>query len=221
MDPALVDPDLARRAVELLARNERGLRRAARRVSLCEADVDDAIQRSLEILLLKGGEVDPRRLGAWLVTVTRHEALAVRRARERLLGPPPAEHAELCVLDPLDRLHSDLPEPPERVLRNERVARGLAALAALKPAERTAIALHGQGYSYAEIGELCGWTYTKVNRSLAEGRARLRNLNRSRAAAPVPPDSARVGPVAAAGRRAAADPESPSHRVRTRPSADR
>jgi hypothetical protein len=32
------------------------------------------------------------------------------------------------------------------------------------------------GYSYAEICELCGWTYTKVNRSLAEGRARLRGL---------------------------------------------
>jgi DNA-directed RNA polymerase specialized sigma24 family protein len=30
------------------------------------------------------------------------------------------------------------------------------------------------GLSYAEIGELCGWTYTKVNRCLAEGRVALR-----------------------------------------------
>ena len=36
--------------------------------------------------------------------------------------------------------------------------------------------LQAQGYSYAEICELCGWTYTKVNRCLAEGRARLYRL---------------------------------------------
>ncbi len=35
--------------------------------------------------------------------------------------------------------------------------------------------LQAEGYSYAEIAETCGWTYTKVNRSLAEGRARLRS----------------------------------------------
>ena len=35
--------------------------------------------------------------------------------------------------------------------------------------------LQAQGYSYAEICERCGWTYTKVNRCLAEGRARLRS----------------------------------------------
>ena len=34
--------------------------------------------------------------------------------------------------------------------------------------------LQAQGYSYAEICVLCRWTYTKVNRCLAEGRARLR-----------------------------------------------
>ena len=39
-----------------------------------------------------------------------------------------------------------------------------------------ALILQAQGYSYAEIQQLCGWTYTKVNRCLAEGRARLRQL---------------------------------------------
>ena len=47
-------------------------------------------------------------------------------------------------------------------------------LTGLKPDERRALILKGEGYSYREICERTGWTYTKVNRCLAEGRARLR-----------------------------------------------
>ena len=61
-------------------------------------------------------------------------------------------------------------------MRSERVAEAARALAALKPQERRAIVLQAQGYSYAEICTLCGWTYTKVNRCLAEGRAQLRSI---------------------------------------------
>ena len=35
---------------------------------------------------------------------------------------------------------------------------------------RRALVLKAHGYSYAEIQQLCGWTYTKVNRCMAEGR---------------------------------------------------
>ncbi len=35
-------------------------------------------------------------------------------------------------------------------------------LAALKPAERRAIGLIAAGYSYLEVGEITGWTYTKA-----------------------------------------------------------
>jgi DNA-directed RNA polymerase specialized sigma24 family protein len=47
-------------------------------------------------------------------------------------------------------------------------------LAQLKPDERTALLLFGLGYSYHEIGERRGWSYTKVNRAITEGRAALR-----------------------------------------------
>ena len=66
--------------------------------------------------------------------------------------------------------------PDERAERRERVAAAARPSLELKPDERLAIVLQAQGYSYAEIGELCGWTYTKVNRCLAEGRARLREV---------------------------------------------
>ena len=44
---------------------------------------------------------------------------------------------------------------------------------ALKPQEVRALTLKAQGYSYAEIGEITGWSYTKINRCMAEGRKRF------------------------------------------------
>jgi len=96
----------------------------------------------------------------------------VRRSRERLVGCLPLEPAG----DPLDALPSESPGPAERAERVEDLAEARAALAELKANERLAIILQAQGFSYAEICDLCGWSYTKVNRCLAEGRARLRRL---------------------------------------------
>jgi hypothetical protein len=61
----------------------------------------------------------------------------------------------------------------ERIEREERNARSLEALAQLKPDERTALLLKAEGYSYREIGQRQGWTYTKVNRAITEGRQRF------------------------------------------------
>jgi RNA polymerase sigma factor (sigma-70 family) len=153
-----------RRAVELLERRGRMLRRIALRVSLCSDDADDALQRATVILLTKGDRVDPGRLTAWMAVVIRREALAVRRARERLLAAePPSPQCER-------------PGPAERAERAERVSAAARLLARLKPDERVALALQAQGHSYAEICELTRWSYTKTNRCLAEGRARLRQL---------------------------------------------
>ncbi len=178
MAPAAVDSDRASAAVALIEAHGALLRRVARRHSLCADDADDALQRASLILLTKGPAVDQGRLIAWMVVVTKHEAMAVRRARERVLaclaGDLPA--------DPLAAVASDCPDPAERAERAEHLAEARAALAALKANERLAILLQAEGYSYAEICELCGWTYTKVNRSLAEGRARLRERPLEKAA---------------------------------------
>lgn len=165
-----------RDALAQLASWEAALRRTARRYSLC---ADDA-ERAVEILLTKSLPVDPRHLAAWMQVVTRREALAVRRSRERLLGPSADDHG-----DPLDRIASDRPDPQERLERREQVTDAVRLLLELKPQERLALVLQAHGYSYAEIREICGWTYTKVNRCLAEGRATLRHLTGS--GAPNPP----------------------------------
>jgi len=159
------------RALALLAVAEPDFRRTARRISLCADDAEDAFQRAVEILLTKAPDRPPSALIAWMQVVTRREALAVRRARERLLTAWRDEPDDL-----IDGLLCNRPGPVEQAERRERVAAAAGALAALKPDERLAIGLQAHGYSYAEICELCSWTYTKVNRCLAEGRARLRDL---------------------------------------------
>jgi RNA polymerase sigma factor (sigma-70 family) len=161
-----VDPTAARRraALSLLDSHATNLRRSARRVSICPDDADEALQRATLILLTKAPPHPPARLAGWMHVVTRREALAVRRERERLLG------AEL------GELHARAPCPAERAERREDSRRRVRLLLRLKPDQRRALVLKAQGYSYREMCELTGWTYTKVNRCLAEGRARLRQL---------------------------------------------
>ncbi len=162
-----------RAAVELIARHEASLKRTARRFSLDTEDAEDAYQRALEIVLTKAPTTDPRELIRWTQTVVRHEALAVRQGRERLLGRPPvAEGAP----DPVALLPAIADGPDEQAERREEVARGREALRALKPAEQRALTLLAEGYSYAEIGATTGFSKTKVNRLLTEGRARFRSV---------------------------------------------
>ncbi|HKG35620.1 MAG TPA: sigma-70 family RNA polymerase sigma factor [Solirubrobacterales bacterium] len=177
-DPSAVDEAARKRAaVELIRRHEGALRRTARRYSLCADDGEDAYQRALEILLTKAPTCDQRDLIRWTQTVTKHEALAVRRNRERMLGspgPPGREASE--EQDWVQLIPSERAGPADLTERRERIARTREALQTLKPQELRALTLLAEGYSYAEIGEITGWTYTKINRCLAEGRARFRNL---------------------------------------------
>jgi len=141
-------------AVETYARNEATLRRAAHRYSLCADDADDALQRGLEILLRKAPSDDPRALVKWMQTVVKHEALAVRRERERILAGPAAS-PRAGAEDWTALLPAASDGPPERAERRE-------ALQALKPQELRALTLLAEGYSYAEIGEITGYSRTKV-----------------------------------------------------------
>src|SRR5215211_4435660 len=97
--------------------------------------------------------------------VVKHEALAIRRARSRSVSgeEPDLDAGTEPTARPLE----------EHVAGGERVSRSAEALRALKPDERRALMLKAQGYSYEEIGSHLGWTYTKVNRSITEGRRRF------------------------------------------------
>ncbi|HEX2086063.1 MAG TPA: sigma-70 family RNA polymerase sigma factor, partial [Solirubrobacteraceae bacterium] len=150
--------------VEVVRQHAEALLRTARRYTTCAADAEDAYQRALEIFVKNAHRLDAAGAHKWLHVVVRHEALAVRRARSQLVGVD--EEAALDALD--DARHVASVE--ERSERFDELARAAEALQRLKPQEVTALWLKAEGLSYDEIARRQGWTYTKVNRCITEGR---------------------------------------------------
>lgn len=160
--------------VELLRDKQHLLRRQAQRHSHLPDDADDALQSAYLLFVERyKGVGEPL---AWLYTTVKREAWALRRRTSRERERPLTVAAEngRGEVDLAEATPTDLPGPAERLERDERVAERLEAFAALKPDERRALALLAVGLSYAEICEATGWTHTKVNRCVSEGRATLR-----------------------------------------------
>jgi RNA polymerase sigma factor (sigma-70 family) len=138
------------------------LLRTARRYSICTDDAQDAYQRALEIFMGHADRLDPARAAGWLHVVVKREALAIRRSRKKLVGSSEVD------LDAHEARR--LPTPDEQLLSFDMVNRSAEALQRLKPQELRALWLKAQGHSYNDIGAITGWSYTKVNRCLTEGR---------------------------------------------------
>ena len=148
-------------ALELIERHASQIMATARRYAATAEDAEDAYQRGLEIMLTKAPSTAEDQLVPWLKTVVKHEAFALRRQRDR--HTPTADDGEPPEL-------SGGPPAPEQVERLERLQVGAEALKRLKPQETRALLLRAEGHTYDEIARICGWTYTKVNRCLTEGR---------------------------------------------------
>ena len=138
------------------------LLRTARRFSLCPDDAQDAYQRALEIFMAHAERLDPKRAPGWLHVVVKREAQAIRRSRQKLVASD----------DPDLDAHEarSVPTPDEQATNFDLMGCSAEALQRLKPQELRALWLRAQGHSYNEIGVLTGWSYTKVNRCLSEGR---------------------------------------------------
>jgi RNA polymerase sigma factor (sigma-70 family) len=161
--PAREEVDEA--ALGLLARHGAQILATARRYAATPEDAEDAYQRGLEILLTKAPTTREADLVPWLKTVVKHEAFALRRHRER--------HAPVTDDGELGERGSPAAATHDQAERYEDLRQGAEALGQLKPQEIRALLLRAEGYSYAEICEITGWTYTKVNRCLTEGRQAL------------------------------------------------
>jgi RNA polymerase sigma factor (sigma-70 family) len=148
-------------ALDLIKKRGAEVLAGARRYAPTPDDAEDAYQRALEILLTKAPTTCEDELLPWLKTVVRHECFALRKKRERDI---PVEHEEL------DGYASRAHAAEERAERYDRLRVGAEALGRLKPAETKALLLKAEGMSYREIAAQTGWTYTKVNRCLVEGR---------------------------------------------------
>jgi RNA polymerase sigma factor (sigma-70 family) len=147
-------------ALALLSRHSAGLLATARRYSASPEDAEDAYQRGVEILLTKAPTTAEDELLPWMKTVVKHEAFAVSKASGRsLASEEPLAH------QPDERAWTD-----QRAERYERLRVGAEAMAALKPQEIRCLLLKAEGLSYQEICQATGFSYTKVNRCLTEGR---------------------------------------------------
>jgi hypothetical protein len=63
-----------------------------------------------------------------------------------------------------------VPPAHEQAERLERLRVGVEAMSRLKPQELRCLLLRAEGYSYKQICDETGWSYTKVNRCISEGR---------------------------------------------------
>ena len=165
--PAAALGDPGDRVAGIVARHGELLKRVARSYSLCADDAQDAVQRALEIYMRRVSSLDPATELAWLKVVVKHEALAVRRGRAGVAG-------EELDLDAVPAVAQRSVE--ERLESAERVERSAEVMRRLKRDEARALMLKAEGLSYVEIGERLGWTYTKVNRCITEGRKRFLRL---------------------------------------------
>jgi RNA polymerase sigma factor (sigma-70 family) len=171
-------------AVELIARRGAEILATANRYAATPEDAEDAFQRGLEILLTKAPSTREGDLVPWLKTVVKHEAFTIRRQRER--------HSPVTDDGAVAERTTGPAATADQAERLERLRHGAEALSRLKPQELRALVLKAEGYSYREIAAITGFSATKVNRCLVEGRrAFLRRVDGIEAGA----ECERLGPL--------------------------
>jgi RNA polymerase sigma factor (sigma-70 family) len=157
----LTDQQAQELVLTTVATHAEALLHVAHRHSLCADDAHDAYQRSMEILLRRAPTLDPKSAHKWLTVVVKREAMEVRRARAEAVASGDLDY---------DAVAAETSTPEERAMSADRATRAAEALKRLKPQELHALWLKALGHSYEEISALTGFSRTKVNRCLAEGR---------------------------------------------------
>jgi len=155
-------------AADLYPTNRRRLLAIATRNSPTPQDAEEALQDAFALFI---DNFDPDSQApplAWLTLTLKRRCWAA--ARHRLPLQPHEQHTLAASPDhqtSTDRLVEVAHETTQ--IRH--------AFQNLKPQERRALSLLALGYTYRDIADLTGWTYTKVNRCITEGRAALRSTH--------------------------------------------
>lgn len=138
-------------------------------------EAEDVTQEVLVRLWQQGSGVDPRRIGAWLMRVTRNRCIDVLRSRSTakgaLLQPGASRLADVAV--------DARPGPDTRVRSSEIGLKINSALSDLSEPYRSVVILREiEGLSYGEIGEVLNMPLNTVRVTLHRGRRRLRETLR-------------------------------------------
>ena len=179
--------DIARRRAVVGAMGRApSLIRYALRYSISLADAEDAYQRAMELALTKAPQVDDEEFMAWLYTVVRNEAIRIRGGY-RYEQP----HGD-DLIDMVGSTDSRGDTGPDATYAwKERYRTVQDALSGLTQSQRTCLMLRSAGASHPEIEEITGFSARKIERSILEGRRRLREFElRVDTGAECPPMSA-------------------------------
>jgi RNA polymerase sigma factor (sigma-70 family) len=125
---------------------------AARRVLRCSSDVDDAVQDTWLSFVRFGDRIaDPERVGAWLWTVAINSARRIQRRDSRCVV---ADN----VVDLLDAMADEIPDPDQALQRCERVTAVQKAAAEMRETDRQVLSLmmDEHGYDYRQISSMSG-----------------------------------------------------------------
>lgn len=166
-------------ATRLLEERDEHLLNIARRNSVNRDDAEEAFQEAFILFLRKFDADGEAPALPWLIVTLKRECWARIRSKSREQLIPPSKNGG----EGLDLNLEAIPDPacgPDRTAElADRVTEVREQLDQLKPDHHRCLSLKALGYSYEEISELTGWTYTKVNRCMVEGRAHLRQLQRA------------------------------------------
>ena len=133
-------------------------------------EAEDVTQDVLVRLWRKGHQVDPERIGSWLVRVTKNACVdAIRRRGSGIRGVTDVRH------EALPEVPSNIPGPEALAKSSQLGGRILDALEKLSEPHRSVVILREvQGLSYQEIGDALEIPVSSVRVTLHRGRRRLR-----------------------------------------------
>ncbi|MDQ6806358.1 MAG: hypothetical protein M3065_15655 [Actinomycetota bacterium] len=148
------------------------------RANAPEATIEDACQVAWMKLLRRADIALGEGAKQWLRVVATHEAWGQastdREVPAGVFYPEVAGQLTGTASEPEPL--AQIRDVEARVIALDEHRERVADLLALKARERRELYLQGAGYSYREICELTGSSYTAVNRRISEGRAQLRRL---------------------------------------------
>jgi RNA polymerase sigma factor (sigma-70 family) len=138
-------------------------------------DAPDSVNDAFSIFLDKFDPDGGAPPSAWVTLTLKRRCWSIHRSRrlDHRAGQwvdPDSGEPRFSIAD----LPAQTAGVEETIERAEYVLEARERLGALKPAERRVLILIAAGYTYREVGQITGFSYTKTNRSAAEGRARLR-----------------------------------------------
>jgi DNA-directed RNA polymerase specialized sigma24 family protein len=155
----------------IYSQHRHGLLSIARLNCSSPDDAEEALQDALMFFIESYDPTSAAPALPWLTLTLKRRCWAIARRA----GQEKQRIRELCRERDHQPSVETLARPEAVVEMRERALLRRRQLAELKCDERRALMLMGLGYSYKEISTSTGWTYTKVNRCIREGRAALRS----------------------------------------------